>query len=80
MIDLDGEGEVVHKLASREVAGLDPYKFMALIGKRVIHPGGRASTEALLNRAQITQPPRVLDVGCGVGTTQSRSPNATVPT
>ena len=59
----------MHKLASREVAGLDPYKFMALIGKRVIHPGGRASTEALLNRAQITQSSRVLDVGCGVGTT-----------
>ncbi len=40
----------MHKLASREVAGLDPYKFMALIGKRVIHPGGRASTEALWAR------------------------------
>ena len=56
-------------MASREVAALDPYKFMALIGKRVIHPGGRASTEALLTRAQITQSSRVLDVGCGVGTT-----------
>ena len=58
----------MYKLASREVAALDPYKFMALVGKRVIHPGGRASTEALLNRAQITQSSRVLDVGCGVGT------------
>jgi hypothetical protein len=36
------------KLAPREISGLDPYKFMAVIGKRVIHPGGRASTEALL--------------------------------
>lgn len=53
----------MHKLASREVAVLDPYKFMALIGRRVIHPGGRASTEALLNRAQITQSSRVVDVG-----------------
>ena len=59
----------MQKLASREVAALDPYKFMALIGKRVIHPGGRASTEALLTRAQVTQSSRVLDVGCGVGTT-----------
>ena len=59
----------MQKLASREVAALDPYKFMALIDKRVIHPGGRASTEALLNRAQITQSSRVLDVACGVGVT-----------
>src|SRR5689334_23076864 len=57
------------KLAPEEIAGLDPYKFMAVIGKRVIHPGGRASTEALLRRADITADTRVLDVGCGVGTT-----------
>ena len=30
------------KLAPVDIAGLDPYKFMAVIGKRVIHPGGRA--------------------------------------
>ena len=59
----------MQKLASRDVAALDPYTFMALIGKRVIHPGGRASTEALLRRAVITPASRVLDVGCGVGTT-----------
>ena len=59
----------MQKLAAREVAALDPYKFMALIGKRVIHPGGRASTAALLGRAGITPTSRVLDVGCGVGTT-----------
>ena len=63
------EGAVVQKMASREVATLDPYKFMALIGKRVIHPGGRASTNAMLNRAGIASTSRVLDVGCGVGTT-----------
>ena len=34
----------------------------------MIHPGGRAYTEALLNRAQITESSRVIDVGCGVGT------------
>jgi hypothetical protein len=27
------------KLASREISDLDPYEFMAVIGKRVIHPG-----------------------------------------
>jgi ubiquinone/menaquinone biosynthesis C-methylase UbiE len=42
---------------------------MATIGKRVIHPGGRASTEALLARSAITAASGVLDVGCGVATT-----------
>src|SRR5260370_38323032 len=57
------------KLAAAEVAALDPYKFMAVIGKTVIHPGGRASTRALLARAGITAASKVLDVGCGVATT-----------
>ena len=29
------------KLTATEVAALDPYKFMAVIGKTVIHLGGR---------------------------------------
>ena len=57
------------KLAVDEIARLDPYKFMATIGKRVIHPGGRASTATMLANAGITASSRVLDVGCGVGTT-----------
>jgi SAM-dependent methyltransferase len=57
------------KLAPKEIHDLDPYRFMAVIGKQVIHPGGRASTEAVLRRAQITESARVLDVGCGVATT-----------
>jgi SAM-dependent methyltransferase len=57
------------KLAAADIAKLDPYKFMATIGKRVIHPGGRASTDELLARANITADSRVLDVGCGVATT-----------
>jgi SAM-dependent methyltransferase len=57
------------RLAAQEISDLDPYKFMAVIGKRVIHPGGRASTQALLRRAQITEQAQVLDVGCGVATT-----------
>ena len=62
-------GRTVTKLASEEISKLDPYKFMATIGKRVIHPGGRASSEALLDRAAITADSCVLDVGCGVATT-----------
>jgi SAM-dependent methyltransferase len=57
------------QLIAADVAALDPYAFMAVIGKRVIHPGGRRSTEALLQRAGIAAGQRVLDVGCGVGTT-----------
>jgi SAM-dependent methyltransferase len=57
------------KFATADVASLDPYKFMAVIGKRVIHPGGRVSTEALLGKAEIGAQSRVLDVGCGVATT-----------
>jgi len=41
------------KLAAGEISSLDPYKFMAVIGKRVIHPGGRASTQELLRHADI---------------------------
>lgn len=57
------------RLEASEITELDPYEFMATIGKRVIHPGGRASTEALLARATFTDRTRVLDVGCGVATT-----------
>jgi SAM-dependent methyltransferase len=57
------------RVAAAEIKRLDPYKFMATIGKRVIHPGGRASTDTLLRWAGVTEASRVLDVGCGVGTT-----------
>ncbi len=57
------------RLASEDIQALDPYKFMATIGKRVIHPGGRSSTEALFSHARIGPDDRVLDVGCGVATT-----------
>ena len=57
------------RLTSQQIAELDPYQFMAELGKRVIHPGGRRSTEELLALAQMRGGQRVLDVGCGVGTT-----------
>jgi ubiquinone/menaquinone biosynthesis C-methylase UbiE len=57
------------RLEAAEVERLDPYAFMAVIGKRIIHPGGRAATEQLLKRAAIGADTKVLDVGCGVGTT-----------
>ena len=39
-------------LADADVQALDSYAFMAVIGKRVIHPGGRCSTEELFERAE----------------------------
>ena len=57
------------RLEPAQIERLDPYAFMAVIGKRVIHPGGRAATEQLLERASIGRETRVLDAGCGVATT-----------
>jgi SAM-dependent methyltransferase len=51
-----------------DVRSLDPYAFLAVLGKRVIHPGGRRSTEELFSLAALQPGQRVLDVGCGVGT------------
>jgi SAM-dependent methyltransferase len=56
-------------LPDAEVAELDPYAFFAVLGKRVIHPGGRTATERLIGRADFGPGQRVLDVGCGVATT-----------
>lgn len=55
-------------LGATDVARLDPYQFMAVIGKRVIHPGGRHSSETLFRIAGFAPEHRVLDVGCGVAT------------
>jgi ubiquinone/menaquinone biosynthesis C-methylase UbiE len=52
-----------------DVKSLDPYTFLAVLGKRVIHPGGRRSTEELFTLARMRAGQQALDVGCGVGTT-----------
>ena len=41
------------RLAPREVEQLDPYALMVVLGKRVIHPGGRQLTEELLRQADL---------------------------
>jgi hypothetical protein len=38
----------VATLTGEQVRALDPYAFLAMLGKRVIQPGGRASTDRLL--------------------------------
>jgi SAM-dependent methyltransferase len=60
------------RLATADVRALDPYAFLAVLGKQVIHPGGRRSTDQLLDWAAMRPDDRVLDVGCGVGTTAIR--------
>lgn len=47
----------------------DPYLLFGLLGKRVIHPGGRRATEELLREAELAPEHEVLDIGCGVATT-----------
>jgi len=60
------------RMTAGDVKALDPYAFLGLVGKRVIHPGGRRSTDRLLEWAATSPSDLVLDVGCGVGTTAIR--------
>jgi len=39
------------RLSAEDVGRLDPYAFLAVLGKHVIHPGGRRSTQELLDLA-----------------------------
>jgi SAM-dependent methyltransferase len=62
------ESPSITHLTATQVAELDPYAFLAVLGKRVIHPGGRRSSEELCRRAGFQPDQQILDVGCGVGT------------
>ena len=56
-------------MVTAQAGSLDPYQLMAALGKRVIHPGGKRSTEELFALARMESGQSVLEVGCGVGTT-----------
>jgi SAM-dependent methyltransferase len=60
------------RLTAAEIRALDPYQLMAELGKTVIHPGGGRSTEELLKMANLERGQRVLDAGCGIGTTAAQ--------
>jgi SAM-dependent methyltransferase len=51
------------------LAEADPYLLFGLLGKQVIHPGGRRATEELFSLAAPAPGQHVLDIGCGAGTT-----------
>ena len=53
------ESPNISHLTATDVAQLDPYAFLAVLGKRVIHPGGRRFSEELFRRAGF-QPDQVL--------------------
>jgi SAM-dependent methyltransferase len=57
------------RLSNTDIMQLDPYTFMALLGKKVIHPGGHRATEEVFQFADVQAGHHVLDVGAGVGTT-----------
>lgn len=56
-------------LTKEEIEALDPYSFLAALGKKVVRPGGHLSTEQLFALAEIKPDHHVLEVGCGVGAT-----------
>lgn len=45
----------------------NPWKTLRFVLDGPLHPGGTESTEELLDRADVSEGTRVLDVGCGAG-------------
>lgn len=50
-----------------ETALANPWEMLRTVLDGPLHPGGRETTEALLNRADVTAETRLIDVGCGAG-------------
>jgi SAM-dependent methyltransferase len=61
--------EFPRELTPLEAGVTDGVATLADIGGKVLHPGGRRSTEQLFDMAQFEAGHMVLDAGCGVGTT-----------
>lgn len=50
-----------------DAALADPWGTLRLVLDGPLHPGGTGATEALLDRAGVTEGTRLLDAGCGAG-------------
>lgn len=50
-----------------ETALSNPWGTLRTVLDEPLHPGGTAATEALLDRAAVTEGTRLLDIGCGAG-------------
>jgi len=50
-----------------ETALANPWGTLRTVIDGPLHPGGRAATEAILDRAGVTADTRLIDVGCGAG-------------
>jgi SAM-dependent methyltransferase len=61
--------KVMAVISSEDIRLLDPYSLLAVLGKKVIRPGGRGSSEVIFRLADLHAEQLVLDIGCGVGTT-----------
>ena len=63
------DGRWLRALPAHEFKALSPYRLAALLGKKIIHPGGRFSTRKVFKAAEFSRDHEVLEIGCGVGTT-----------
>lgn len=68
-MDVRSAGAATRALTETERRALEVFGLMGALGKKVIHPGGRRSTERLLAMAELGPNQHVLEIGCGVGTT-----------
>lgn len=57
------------RLSPDDIRLLDPYTLLAVLGKKIIRPGGYGSFETIFRMADFQPGQNVLDIGCGVGTT-----------
>jgi len=70
LVDGNFSGKMVMaKLTPVELKLLDPYTLLAVLGKKVIRPGGLGASEKIFRIANFQAGQNVLDIGCGVGTT-----------
>jgi hypothetical protein len=66
--------------SAAEMQSLDPYAFLAVLGKRVIHPGSRRSTQQLLELAGWRPASTSWTSAAGSPPPPSRPPSGSTPT